>query len=800
MRSLAKAFCLGLVLLVAVVSVPPAEVHGAADLEKIYFAVEVNGVVCGYSEVGETVRRRGGRKVIEQVTDIFVMLSVLGSRVNSAIQVTTLLDASTRATLSSDIRIDQGGSRHAFSLQVTDGEAVLNSSLRGDVRRFSVTPKLLVGDEEVFRMVKREFACNHSAEVRCDMLEPVEQEVSPVVFRKTGEERIELAGKVHVCLVIEQDNARTGVKTTYWLDPGCDFFVKLATGNRVVSLSDRRVADRIKVSNVDADFFTKTNVTITDVTAIRYMKLQVNIKPTGAILSAAELNVPGQSFSGTVTDNLINGILEIEQTRYDGKGAPPFPPTFAADPGLEKYLASASFIESEDPVLVRKAREITAGSADSWQAATRLSRWVSENIGYAVPGGGTARKTYDIRAGDCGAHSMLLAAFCRAVGIPARVVFGALYVPNHGGGFGQHGWNEIYMGEAGWIPVDSTMGEIDFIDSGHIRVMELQSVGSNKFNGRDIRVLEHRMAEKSSRPSASAAADLARYLGTYVHLRKGRTFTILEKDGNLVLDVPGRFALPFSLPDEQGRWRCALVPRIYLVFNGDGAGTVRELVVHEVASMPRRGPHSSANPGIPAQLAFYTGTYYFAAKNAELTVLVQDGRLAVYDPGDKTTALFRPTAQAGEWLDDNGFVTISFELDDQGQAAVLKIDTADTFLRGVLASAIVEREIADSGIEAGLDKFRALKAAPERHIHFSEESFNLLAYRLLNAGKMAEAVSVFKLIVQEYPRSSNAWGCLAEAYVKNGQNDLAIESYKKALLLDPKNERARQRIAELQGR
>ena len=29
--------------------------------------------------------------------------------------------------------------------------------------------------------------------------------------------------------------------------------------------------------------------------------------------------------------------------------------------------------------------------------------------------------------------------------------------------------NEIYMGKAGWIPVDATTNEIDYIDPGHIR-------------------------------------------------------------------------------------------------------------------------------------------------------------------------------------------------------------------------------------------------------------------------------------------------------------------------------------------
>ena len=796
MRKIANKLCLGMALWIAVVLAPAAHAQEGAVLDKLYFAVEVNGVVCGYIEVDEKALRKEGKNLIEQETNICYTVHVLGSQVHVATKVKSLLDSATRRTLQCDIGIEQGGTRHSFSLQTSAAEAILKSSLRGDERRIAITPGLLIGEEELFRKVRKEFVDQSATEIRCDVLELVEQEVHAAVFKKIKEEQLELAGKTYSCLVIEQTDARTGVRTTYWLDPGCHYFVKSAVANRVMYVSDRRVVDRVKVANIDDVFFTKTNVSIADVMAIRYMKLKVKIEPTGAILKAIDLNVPGQKFSGTVKGNLVDGIFEIEHVRYDGRGAPTFPPSSRPDPALEKYLKADSFIESDDPLLVKKSREITTGCTDSWQAAVRLSRWVAENIGYAIPGGGTARKTYDLRAGDCGAHSMLLAAFCRAVGVPARVVFGALYVPNSGGGFGQHAWNEIYMGPAGWVAVDSTAGETDFIDSGHIRIMEVQTVGSHRFNGKDIQVLDHRM---STRTGSSTSTDLAPYLGSYVHLVKGRTFTVLEKDGSLFFDVPGRMALPLNRPDERGRWYCALAPRIYLIFSEDGTNEAREIAVHEVAFLPRRGPQSAAGPGIPAELAPYTGKYFYAAVNVELTVLVQDNRLAVYDPHDQTTALFRPTKQAGEWLDDHGFVIISFEMDALGLPTVLKIDKADTFVRGELASAIVETEIATNGLEAGLEKFQALKAARKERVLFSEESFNLLAYRLLNGGKMVEAMAVFKLIVREYPVSSNAWGCLAEAYVKNGHTDQAIDSYKKSLLLNPKNERARMRIKELQG-
>jgi len=159
-------------------------------------------------------------------------------------------------------------------------------------------------------------------------------------------------------------------------------------------------------------------------------------------------------------------------------------------------------------VLIVKALEITAGAKDSWEAACRLSRWVAQNISYAIPGGMTARKTYDLKAGECGAHAMLLAAFCRALGIPARVVWGCMYVPNYGGAFGQHGWNEIYMGQAGWIPVDATASEIDYVDSGHIRIGVYQSPVT-ALNPRKMEVLDYQAGAARRRPTPNSQGNVS---------------------------------------------------------------------------------------------------------------------------------------------------------------------------------------------------------------------------------------------------------------------------------------------------
>ena len=56
--------------------------------------------------------------------------------------------------------------------------------------------------------------------------------------------------------------------------------------------------------------------------------------------------------------------------------------------------------------------------------------------------------------GDCGEFSALFAAWCRASGIPARVVYGTWA---HGRN-DAHAWNEFWLDDAGWVPVDASLG------------------------------------------------------------------------------------------------------------------------------------------------------------------------------------------------------------------------------------------------------------------------------------------------------------------------------------------------------
>ncbi|HJQ38143.1 MAG TPA: tetratricopeptide repeat protein [Thermoanaerobaculia bacterium] len=88
-----------------------------------------------------------------------------------------------------------------------------------------------------------------------------------------------------------------------------------------------------------------------------------------------------------------------------------------------------------------------------------------------------------------------------------------------------------------------------------------------------------------------------------------------------------------------------------------------------------------------------------------------------------------------------------------------------------------------------------LEVAPEKRT--VEQNLNQLGYTLLNQGKTDEAIAIFALNAKEFPKSSNVWDSLAEAYVHAGQKEKAIEHYKKSLELNPHNKNAADMLQKL---
>jgi len=113
-----------------------------------------------------------------------------------------------------------------------------------------------------------------------------------------------------------------------------------------------------------------------------------------------------------------------------------------------------------------------------------------------------------------------------------------------------------------------------------------------------------------------------------------------------------------------------------------------------------------------------------------------------------------------------------------------------------LASEIIKKGGMDS-LQVSLDKIRKLRNTGS-DIYFDEPSFNGIGYHLMNSGKIAEAIEVFKLNVELFPESFNVYDSLGEAYMKSGDKKNAIKNYKKSLELNPGNDNAKEMLKKLE--
>jgi CubicO group peptidase (beta-lactamase class C family) len=90
------------------------------------------------------------------------------------------------------------------------------------------------------------------------------------------------------------------------------------------------------------------------------------------------------------------------------------------------------------------------------------------------------------------------------------------------------------------------------------------------------------------------------------------------------------------------------------------------------------------------------------------------------------------------------------------------------------------------GAAAAIQKYQELKKSSAKGL--DENTLLQVAYQILFAGKTDDAIQVFKLQVQDYPKYWNSYDSIGEAYMKAGQKDLAIQNYEKSIELKPDNQ------------
>lgn len=124
-----------------------------------------------------------------------------------------------------------------------------------------------------------------------------------------------------------------------------------------------------------------------------------------------------------------------------------------------------------------------------------------------------------------------------------------------------------------------------------------------------------------------------------------------------------------------------------------------------------------------------------------------------------------------------------------------------TEAKRISTDALVPFELLLAGkISEAIEGYRNVKKEKPANASVAEDRINILGYTLMRQKKLAEAIALFKLNVEFYTNAWNTYDSLAEAYMNNGDKDLAIANYKKSLELNPGNSNGAAMLKKLEGK
>jgi len=162
--------------------------------------------------------------------------------------------------------------------------------------------------------------------------------------------------------------------------------------------------------------------------------------------------------------SLKGDVLEIFKEKMSGLN-PYQIPYHKGD--MAEHLKPSLFIQSDDKLITKKAREIIKNEVDVLKVVNLINKWVYQTIEkkptLSIP---SALDVLKMKVGDCNEHATLFVALCRAVGIPSRLCAGIVY---NQGSFYYHAWSDVFVGR--WISIDPTMNQLP-ADATHIRFVE----------------------------------------------------------------------------------------------------------------------------------------------------------------------------------------------------------------------------------------------------------------------------------------------------------------------------------------
>ncbi|MBP1688836.1 MAG: transglutaminase-like enzyme, predicted cysteine protease [Deltaproteobacteria bacterium] len=244
-----------------------------------------------------------------------------------------------------------------------------------------------------------------------------------------------------------------GLKTTAWTDAdGLVLREEGPMGMVLVRTSAEQALHADWTSQVAHDLAASASVPVTRPIPEPRQRMSLRLRLSGI----APERVPSDELQRRTGD-----ILTITRPALADVRSYPLP---CGDGTLADDLKPTPFLQSDHPRLQQLAHEILGDERDAKRAAVLLNDWVYDHLRkvptVSIP---NALQVLDMGQGDCNEHAVLLAALGRAVGLPTRLITGAVYIND---AFFYHAWCEVWLDR--WVPIDPALHQVP-ADATHVK-------------------------------------------------------------------------------------------------------------------------------------------------------------------------------------------------------------------------------------------------------------------------------------------------------------------------------------------
>lgn len=436
----------------------------AGETKTDYLAILMQGQKIGYATHTRTVENS---HVI--TTEEFSMTLGRGGQAVTVNSREMYIETSNGAPLSFELSMKASGVEQKTGGTIQDGKIQLTRQVMGTAQKSVVDWPANALMPEGMLLLQKEKGLQPGTEYemttfRPDMLMSITTKVSV-----GDKQKIDLLGRVVELTEVKQISEVQGqqIAVTSYIDEDYDALKSIAP---MMGMTLEFVAcdeDFAMQENNIVDFLDKLSIAspvpLTNINTIQ--SIAYEIKPT----TDQPLNFPTSDHQQV---KAIEGGCLVTVRRLTPAENVPFPYD-GNDLEILNAMKPTEILQSDNKEIIDLARHAVGGTKDAAKAAKQIESFVAGyiqkkdlSVGYA-----SAAEVAQSRQGDCSEHAVLTAAMCRAVGIPARIACGVLYVDsfvNRTNIFGGHMWVEAYIGNQ-WIGLDATRANSGSgFDPGHI--------------------------------------------------------------------------------------------------------------------------------------------------------------------------------------------------------------------------------------------------------------------------------------------------------------------------------------------